>query len=87
MPVRKFRDVREMDSEPWRAPEDPLLWRAIAGVWDFAERTCPRRYPPGVYKHRSIEEAEQLREQWEETNFLAFQLARRKQERPPSRST
>lgn len=72
MTVRKFRDVREMEDAPWRQPGDPFLWRAIAGVWSFAERTCPRRYPPGVYKHRSIEEAERLREQWEDDHIRAI---------------
>jgi hypothetical protein len=28
--------------------------------------------PPGVYKHRSIEDAERLRDQWEEADFKAL---------------
>jgi len=31
MPIRKFRDVSEME-EPWRTPGDPALFRAIASV-------------------------------------------------------
>jgi hypothetical protein len=69
MPVRKFRSVQEMEDSLWRPPGEPALWRAIESVWDFAARTCPRKFPPGVYKHRDIEEAQRLREQWEELNF------------------
>jgi hypothetical protein len=79
MPVRKFRDVSEMEDTLWRKPGDPELFRAIASVWDFAARTCPRHFPPGVYRHRSIEEAEALRESWEEADFQALHASRRGQ--------
>lgn len=72
MPVRKFRSLEEMEDALWREPGDPELFRAIEGVWAFADQTCPRRFPPGVYRHRSIEDAERQREQWEQANFEAF---------------
>lgn len=75
MPVRKFRDVSEMD-EHWYDRRDPALQDAIRRVWAFAERTCPLRFPPGVYRHRSLEEADAQREQWEAANFAAFQARR-----------
>jgi hypothetical protein len=65
-----------MEDTLWREPGDQGLFRAMESVWDFAERTCPRRFPPGVYKHRSIEEAQALAEVWDEANFRAL-LARR----------
>jgi hypothetical protein len=72
MPFRKVRSLQELEDALWREPGDPALWRAVARVWDFAARTCPRHFPPGVYKHRSIEEAQALRDQWEEQDFRAF---------------
>jgi hypothetical protein len=72
MPVKKFRDVGEMEDSLWREPGDPALWRAIARVWSFAAQTVPRHFPPGVYKHRSIEDAKRLRDQWEEADFEAL---------------
>jgi hypothetical protein len=72
MPVKKFRDLQAMEDSLWREPGDPALWRAIARVWSFAARTVPRHFPPGVYKHRSIEEAERLREAWEDADFKAL---------------
>lgn len=69
MPVKKIQNLQEMEDSLWHEPGDPALWRAIRRVWSFAARTCPRRFPPGVYKHRSIEEAQRQREIWEEKNF------------------
>jgi len=71
MPFRKFRSLQAMEDSLWYEP-GPDLWNAIRRVWDFAERTVPRHFPPGVYKHRSIEEAQVLRDQWEEKDFRLF---------------
>lgn len=76
MPVRKFRDFRDMEDTLWRTPGDPELYRAIADLWAFSDSICPLSFPPGVYKHRSIEDAQKLREEWDEANFQAFHLAR-----------
>jgi hypothetical protein len=54
----------------------PELWRAIAGVWDLGRRTSSRHFPPGVYRHRTIESLQALSEQWAETQFREFQSAR-----------
>jgi len=73
MPVRKFRDVSEMEDTLWYDRTDPALPRAIARVWDFAARVCPLEFPRGVHKYRSIEHANADRERWEEANFRRFQ--------------
>ena len=77
MPVRKFRDVSEMEETLWYERTDPALPRAIARVWDFSARVCPLRFPPGVHKYRSVADADADRERWEQANFEAFQAARR----------
>jgi hypothetical protein len=72
MPIKKFRNLEEMNAAEdslWHEPGTPALWQAIRRVWSFAARTCPRRFPPGVYKHRSLEDAQRQREIWEEENF------------------
>lgn len=69
MPVKKIRSLQEMEDSLWHEPGEPALWRAIRSVWSFAARTCPRRFPSGVYKHRNIEEAQRQREIWEEEDF------------------
>ncbi|OGA51952.1 MAG: hypothetical protein A3G25_14880 [Betaproteobacteria bacterium RIFCSPLOWO2_12_FULL_63_13] len=64
MPVRKYRSIYEMPDETWREPGDPLLYRAIREVWDFGRRTSGRRYRPGVYRFRSIEEMDVAQSDW-----------------------
>lgn len=72
MPVKKFRRVEEMEGNVWREPGSPDLLRAIRSLWKFSARIFPRRFPPGVYRHRSIEEAKHQRELWEEVDFRAL---------------
>jgi hypothetical protein len=72
MPFRKLNSLQEMEDSLWREPGDPQLFQAIRTVWNFAARTCPTTFPPGLYRHRSIEEADRQRELWEEQNFKAL---------------
>lgn len=76
MPVYKYRHVSDMDDRTWREPGDPGLFRAIRGTWEFARRTTRPHFPPGVYKHRSLAAAEELREAWEQDNFRSFRARR-----------
>jgi hypothetical protein len=72
MPVRKFRSVEEMEGNVRYEPGSPELFRAIRALWEFSARIFPRRFPPGVYKHRSIEDARSQRDVWEEADFRAL---------------
>ena len=57
MPVRRFHSVEEMNQPVWREPGSPELYRAIREVWEFGQRTTSqRRFKPGVYRFRSIDE-------------------------------
>ena len=76
MPVRKFRSVEDMEGNTWYERNDPRLFRAIQTTWEFAQRITQPRFPPGVYKHRTVEEAEELRMVWEQANFVAFHARR-----------
>ena len=63
MPVQKFRSIADMPDPPRRLPGDPALYRAIATVWASSRAANPRRFRPGVYKYRSIEEMNRAQEQ------------------------
>ncbi len=75
MPVSKYRRVEDMPLA-WHEPGDPSLYRAIRELWGFGQRWLAPRFPPGVYKLRSMEEMNRLAEQWEAANFAAFQARR-----------
>ena len=64
MPVLKFRGIEEMKRRAWRRPGDPSLYRAMRLVLDIGRRTRPRRFPPGVHKHPSIEALNAQTERW-----------------------
>ena len=68
-PVRRFRSVEDMEQPTWRRPGDPQLYRAIARVWAFGRRTVPRRFPPGVHRHHSVEALDRQVEQWSAADF------------------
>lgn len=65
-------------------PGSARLYEVIRHVWGLSDQIFPLRFPEGVFKHRSIEDAEALRQQWEDANFEAH---RRHIEmtRPPKR--
>lgn len=65
MPVRKFRTIDDMEQTKWREPGDPNLFRAIAAVWEFGRRSGRRRFPAGVYRHRSIADMDAQTERWQ----------------------
>jgi len=75
MPIKKFRDISEME-EPRYEPGSQQLYEVIRHVWALSDLICPLRFPEGVFRHRTIEDAEALRAQWEEANFQSH-LARR----------
>jgi hypothetical protein len=65
MPVRKLTTLKQAEESCWLDPDDPALVRTIAAVWAFARAVAPKRYPPGVYKSTSIEEAAERAARWE----------------------
>ena len=65
MPVFKYRSIEETPDETWRTPGDPALYRALAQLWSASRRMRPRRFPPGVTKHRSIEDMNRQRDEWD----------------------
>lgn len=75
MPVHKYRDVSEM-KDVWYQPGDPRFFAALREIWRFSYEVCRPHFPPGVYKHRSIEELNAQTERWQEANFRAFQARR-----------
>ncbi len=56
MPVQKYRSVEDMPDVSRRQSGDPTLARTMRQLADFGRRMSLRRFRPGVYKFRSIEE-------------------------------
>ena len=67
MPVMRFRNVDEMGELAWLPQGSPELWRAIRRAWGLARALAPRRVPPGVYRFRTMAEANAQRDEWDRT--------------------
>jgi len=65
MPLRKYRSVAEMPSPIWSERLDPENLRRAFDVSALAGRLHPRRFPAGLHKYRSIEDASEARGGWE----------------------
>jgi len=63
MRVQKFRSIEEMNKAPVRESQEPPFERFLrhcARYWTIA----PKSYPRGVFKFRSLEEAQKAREKY-----------------------
>jgi hypothetical protein len=65
MPVRKFRSMQEAREALWTDPRDPGHLERVQALWRLARILAPRRYPHGVYRYPSIDEANRAGEAWE----------------------
>jgi hypothetical protein len=65
MPVKKFRSFEEAREALWGEPGDPGYYRRLAWLWAFSERLYPLRFPKGVHRFASIEDANLQRQIWE----------------------
>jgi len=61
MPVWKYRDISEMLA-PSRPTRDEDLVRRLRALWRRTANFAPIGYLPGVYKFRTIEEAQAARD-------------------------
>jgi hypothetical protein len=76
MPVQKFRSVEDMPPVPWCDPQSEDCLRRIAKLWARSSAFSARVYPRGVFKFRSIEEAQAARERVTQENIDRLQRER-----------
>lgn len=62
MPVRKFRTLEEAEKALWREPFDSENLQIAASVTNLAMGLARMTLPKGVFKFRSLEEADRERE-------------------------
>ncbi len=80
MPIQKFRSVEDM---PRPGAQDNLsseeVRSRIERLWSRTFRISPRVYPKGLFRFKSIEEAQEARERVTATNV--DRLARERESR------
>ena len=65
MPVYKYRSFEKAKRALWNFHPDITYFEQVAELWDLADKISPISYPQGIFKYRSIEEANKQREEWE----------------------
>jgi len=65
MPIYKYKTFEEAERALWNFHPDEAHFKRVAELWDFADRLNPITYPPGIFKFKTIEEANRHREEIE----------------------
>lgn len=65
MPVERFRTFEEAKEALWILQPDETYFRQLSVLWRFANRLSPVKFPRGVFKFKTIEEANEHRRAWE----------------------
>ena len=65
MPVYKYKTFEEAEKALWNFHPDKTYFKRVAELWNFANKLCPIRYPQGIFKYKSIEEANKQKDEWD----------------------
>jgi hypothetical protein len=65
MSVEKFETLEEAKKALWSFRPDETYFRQLFVLWEFANRLSPLKYPRGILKFKTIEEANEHRLAWE----------------------
>ncbi|OQX95511.1 hypothetical protein B6I21_05030 [candidate division KSB1 bacterium 4572_119] len=77
MPVYKYKSFEEAEKALWNFNPDEAYIDRVAELWDFADELNPIKYPRGVFKFKTIQEANKHREEIERAHALKV-MARKK---------
>lgn len=64
MPVKKYRDLAEARRDQWSEGGSDENIRRLRFVLKLWGRLRPKRFPRGVFRYRSIEDANAAAEEW-----------------------
>lgn len=65
MPVQKFKTFEEAEKALMSINPDDAYYKRVAELWDFADQLNPISYPRGIFKFRTIAEANKHRDEIE----------------------
>lgn len=75
--IQKFATFEEAEQGLYCFEPGQEYFERVARFWDFVDWVCPREYARGMFRYRSIEEANEQAEKWLELNTERL-LKRRK---------
>ena len=78
--IQKFKILEDADKALFCFNPDRSYYERVARLWDFVDWLCPRKYSQGVFRYRSIKEANRQADEWLRANIEVIKKNRRKQE-------
>ena len=64
MPVFKYKSFDEAEKALWNFNPDDAYFQRILKLFEFARQLNPIRFPRGIFKYRTIEEANKQHDEW-----------------------
>ena len=61
MPVYKYRTLEEAEEALYQLSRDEGYWKRLRRLWELALRLRPVTCPRGVFRFRTLEEAQEWR--------------------------
>ena len=65
MPIYKFKTFQEAEEALWNFNPDKNYFKSVRKLWEFAGILHKVRYPRGIFKFSTLEEAQKHREEVE----------------------
>ncbi len=77
MPVYKYKTFEEAERALWNFHPDKNYFEKLKDLWDFADKLNPIEHPHGVFKFKTLKEANQHRAKWEMAHAKKIQESRK----------
>ncbi|MCP4130820.1 MAG: hypothetical protein GY754_07545 [bacterium] len=76
MPVYKYKSFEEAEKALWNFNPDEDYYKNASELWDMANKLSPVKCRRGIFKFRTIEEANKHRMEWELENAIQLRKER-----------
>jgi hypothetical protein len=70
-PIQRFRTFEEAEEALWCFEPDVAYWKRVKRLFALAERLRPRRCPRGIFRYRTINEANREATEWNPSNVTS----------------
>lgn len=64
MPVIKYETFEDAEKALWNFNPDDAYYRRVNRLFEFADRLNPIRFPRGIFKYRTLEDAARQHDDW-----------------------
>lgn len=70
MSIQKFKTFNDAEKALWCFKPDKEYYNQVIELFEFANQICPPEFPHGIFKYKTMEEANKQKEEWILENAL-----------------